>query len=298
METVARYQFDHYRFDDSDGSLCHRPSGNRVVLRPQVARLLGEFLAHPGEVLSRESLYLAIWGEDAVVDFESGLSAVVKELRHILDATGDAELVETVPRRGYRFRADHVRLLGGRQFRFPRGPGSIVLAAAMVLVLAGILTTWWMPEAPDGGRDNGPMSLAILPFERFAGATELPDHLEYLLPDGLLARLWDADLPGLALMGRTSLAPYTEREDLHFAVASDLGVDLLVEGSAVARDDGWRVQARMLVVPGGRIVWSETVQGSGEDSLDAAVVAATLADRLAEQWPDIRSRIAGTAVSD
>lgn len=296
---MARYQFDHYRFDNSDGNLCHRPSGNRVVLRPQVARLLEEFLTHPGEVLSRESLYLAIWGEGAVVDFESGLSAVVKELRHILDAGGDAELVETVPRRGYRFRASHVRQLRGNGLRLPQRPGSILVAVAVMLVLAGILTTWWMPGAPEpDAAAPESVSLAILPFERFGDEDRLPPHVEYLLPDGLLARLWQAELSGLELVGRTSLQPYAGREDIHFAVASDLGVDLLIEGSAVAREDGWRVEARMLMVPGGRVVWSESIRGPEDQPLDPSAAAGILVDQLVGQWPGIRARLAGDAVSE
>jgi len=294
---VSRYRFDAFIFDPADGRLEHAGSGKSTTLRPQVAHLLARLLESPRAVVERDALCRAIWGDTAVVDFESGLAAVIRELRRAFaELGGPADLLETVPRRGYRLRADVMPLdtSVGSQEDMPPAPASrrpstlwvgvILLSLAGAALLAGL--AWWLPEKSDpmaGGARPDEMALAILPFERFDGATQDGSRLELLLADSLLAELWRADLRGVALIGRATLRPYQGREDTAAAVARDLGARLVVEGSIVRNQAGWQVTARLLEMPGGRVLWLDTAE-SAADGFPSRHVAAQLAESLARAW--------------
>ena len=88
----------------NDGALIG-PTGQSLNLRPKVATLLSTLLASPDEVVSKEALIEAIW-PGGVVDFEAGLSALLKELRlacvEVGLTTEPSALIETLPRRGVR----------------------------------------------------------------------------------------------------------------------------------------------------------------------------------------------------
>jgi DNA-binding winged helix-turn-helix (wHTH) protein/TolB-like protein len=291
-DIVARYQFDQFEFDPADGRLQRTDGRDSLTLRPQVARLLLALLEAPRTVIGRETLRDAVWDQGVVVDFESGLAAVVRELRQSLEKLGGhAGLLETVPRRGYRLHADVVamtdRSRSDRAADRPDRPRNArrtlsVAGAAAILVLI-VAAAWWL-RAPGPAPVAEEWTLAVLPFELFGDAPEGRARVELLMADALLRELWQAELHGVALVGRATLLPYEGREDRAEAVARDLGVSLLIEGSALREGADWTVTARLLQMPGGRIVWSESVGWSGVDVLPVGETAARLVDSLERDW--------------
>lgn len=300
-------QFGPCQFDPSDGRLTGPTSDQAQTLRPQLGRLLEAFIEQPGEVLDREHLCRAVWDESAVVDFESGLAALLRELRQALDKVGaGSDLIETVPRRGYRLRVDPepTPVAAGSAGRGPsRRAAWGMVAVALVVVLAVSLlllngsesgslpgasptvSSTSLPVEPPGGDP----SLAIVPFEVYGPSDQSESdarRLQLLMADSLLARLWQAELPGLVLIGRTAIRPYETRQDLAVAVAEDLGVDLLLEGGLVFdRDDGWRIDARLLRMPQGNVLWSGQADWVGGPNRSLAEPAENLVSQLVLAWP-------------
>lgn len=300
---MRAFEFDQFLFDPTDGRLGRVDDADEVRLRPQAGKLLARLLAQPGRVVDRDTLVREIWGEDTVVDFESGLAALLRELRRAIQSLGgDPGLIETVPRRGYRLRAQVRRIdgAGGDTTRSKGGrPASKrpVVIAIVVMTVAAILTTaaltvfdGWREPATFGDATRQPHQLAILPLERFGEPDYPPARAGILLADGILAALWRADLENLELIGRAGIRPYAGRDDVVSAVAADLGVDLLIEGTARFSSDDWRIDLRLLEVPPGRVVWSHTVAGR-EPALPTAAVATELVDKLAEAWPELRKKL-------
>src|ERR1700757_447285 len=79
---------------------------NRVRLRlpGQSFQILKLLLERPGELVSRDDLHKALWPSDTFVDFEHGVNAAVNRLREALGDSADCpSIIETLPRRGYRF---------------------------------------------------------------------------------------------------------------------------------------------------------------------------------------------------
>ena len=298
---MARYLFDQFAFDPADGRLERLDNSAAVTLRPQVASLLRALLEAPRTVIDRESLCRAVWGEGAVVDFDAGLAAIVRELRHALDQLGGrASLLETMPRRGFRFGADVRRETdsapadttasrdAGVQGPVLRSRRWLLLAAlASAMLLAWLIARWVNPPpAPPAPETSSELTLAVLPFERLDDAPADGARLELLLADAMLVQLWEAELDGIALIGRATLLPYGSREDVAGAVARDLGVRLIIEGSIVRDGAEWQVTARLLDMPHGRVAWSETVTWRDLDALPVRDSAVRLVESLGRAWAE------------
>jgi len=72
-------------------------------LRPKSFALLRYLVAHPGRVLSKDQLVEAVWPKTAISD--GVLTVAINEVRHALGDMAQApQYLETVPRRGYRWR--------------------------------------------------------------------------------------------------------------------------------------------------------------------------------------------------
>ncbi len=101
-QSRARIAFGPFELDRSTGEL--RKSGVPVRLSGQPFQILLILLAQPGEVVAREQLRAAVWGDGTFVDFEHSLNAVVNKLRRALgDSAENPRYIETVQGRGYRF---------------------------------------------------------------------------------------------------------------------------------------------------------------------------------------------------
>ena len=110
MRTDSRvvYQFGPFEVNVAAGELLNR--GRRIKLQELPYRLLVALLERPGEVISREELRSRLWPDDTFVDFDSSLRVAVGKLREALnDDANDPRYIETIPKRGYRFRVSEVR---------------------------------------------------------------------------------------------------------------------------------------------------------------------------------------------
>jgi DNA-binding winged helix-turn-helix (wHTH) protein/Tfp pilus assembly protein PilF len=82
-----------------------RKDGRVITLCPQPFRALTLLVERAGELVTREELREALWGSQTHVDYERGLNTCIRQIRLGLDQADDGDLIETVPRRGYRLRA-------------------------------------------------------------------------------------------------------------------------------------------------------------------------------------------------
>ena len=96
------YRFGDFVLDTRSGELRRGP--HRVRLRPQPATVLEYLLQRPGEVVTRADLRHVLWPDGTFVHFDHGLNSCIKQLRAaLLDSRAAPRLLETLPRRGYRF---------------------------------------------------------------------------------------------------------------------------------------------------------------------------------------------------
>jgi DNA-binding winged helix-turn-helix (wHTH) protein len=91
-------------FDSGTGEVTRADA--TVRLEPQPSALLTMLASRPGDLITHEELRKGIWGDATHVSFRQSLHYCVRQIRRALDDTvRTAPMVETIPRRGYRMRA-------------------------------------------------------------------------------------------------------------------------------------------------------------------------------------------------
>ncbi len=97
-------RFGIYELHPRSGEL--RRNGLRVRLPEQSFQILVMLLERAGEVVTREEIRKKLWPNNTIVEFDHSINAAIKILRKALnDSADDPRFVETLARRGYRFKA-------------------------------------------------------------------------------------------------------------------------------------------------------------------------------------------------
>jgi DNA-binding winged helix-turn-helix (wHTH) protein len=104
---VEAYEFGPFRLEPAERRLLR--DGEDVPLPPKALDLLIALVSRPGRLVTRETLLEEIWPGTFVE--EANLSYTVSLLRKAIDdGNGDGRYIDTVPKRGYRFKGEVRRL--------------------------------------------------------------------------------------------------------------------------------------------------------------------------------------------
>ena len=218
--------FGRYRLEPQGGLM----SGARNVhLTPKALALLSYIANRPGEVVTKEQLFGAVWPEVNVGD--AALVTCIQELRRALkDDARRPRYIETLHRRGYRF--------------------------------VGKLSEAPSPAANDFGVDNQaralPLpsrpSIAVLPF---ANMSEDPDqeHFADGISEDLITDL--SRIHWLFVIARNSTFVYKKRAVDVKQVARELGVRYVLEGSVRRAGKRIRINAQLVDAITGGHHWAE-----------------------------------------
>src|SRR5215468_10580329 len=95
------YEFGPFRLDVAERLLLR--DGEVVPLQPKVFDLLLALVERHGRLVEKEELMTAVW-PDTFVE-EANIASNISILRKTLSENGE-RLIETVPKRGYRFVAE------------------------------------------------------------------------------------------------------------------------------------------------------------------------------------------------
>lgn len=102
------YEFGDFRFDVQRQRLVR--VNEPLLLPPKAMAVLLLFLERPGQVIEREELLQAVWGQTVVED--ANLTVAISALRKTLGQDQHQTYIETVPRLGYRFVAEVREICG------------------------------------------------------------------------------------------------------------------------------------------------------------------------------------------
>jgi DNA-binding winged helix-turn-helix (wHTH) protein len=96
----VQLSFGSFQLDEVNASLLR--DSKPVALAPTPFNLLCALARHPGALLTKDVLLDTVWGHQFVT--ESVLKTAISDLRMALgDNPREPRIIETVPRRGYRF---------------------------------------------------------------------------------------------------------------------------------------------------------------------------------------------------
>jgi len=230
---MGRVRFEGFEFDQTSGDL--RRDGKVVRLQPQPSQVLSLLIVAHGQVVTRESLRQAIWGNDTFVDFDRGLNFCISQIRSALgDSAESPAFIRTVPKRGYQFIAPLEQPVVSRKLRV--GHGTLVLLA---LVLLSILLIWQPWSRP-------PITIAVARFDNETGNPDL-DRFADGLTDSLVTELTNAGK--YEVIGNASiLRQPRDRRDLS-AIGSSLKAGYVVIGQVQQNDSRLRVLAHLIRLP-------------------------------------------------
>src|SRR5215211_8249875 len=214
--------FGRYRLDPRDGLM----SGAREVkLTPKALSLLSFLAERPGDVITKDELFAALWPETAVGD--AALVTCIQEVRSALkDDARQPRYIETLHRRGYRFigKAAPARPAAAAGHELPALP---------------------LPDRP---------SIAVLPFDNMS---EDPDqeHFADGMSEDLITGL--SHIRWLFVIARNSTFVYKHRAVDVKQVARELGVRYVLEGSVRRAGNRLRVSAQLIDAMTGGHLWAQ-----------------------------------------
>ena len=217
------YEFGAFRLNAAEK--CLYQDGRPANLTPKALDILILLVGQAGELVLKETLMDKVWPGTFVE--ENNLSQQISALRKLL---GD-EAIETVPRRGFRFRLP-VELIAIA----PAERRSWARRSWLALPLAGLgAAAWWVVRKPQ--RQS---SIAVLPFLNLTGNSD-----SAFLCDGLTEQVIDglAKVQGLQVLARTSAFQYRSQPVDIRELGGRLGVEWMLEGSVRRQGDTLRVTA-------------------------------------------------------
>lgn len=237
--------FGRYRLEPLGGLMS---GGRNVHLTPKALAVLSFIAERPGEIVTKDQLFSAVWPEVNVGD--AALVTCVQELRRALkDDARRPRYIETLHRRGYRF--------VGKMAVAP--PTAAVESNGHALAL---------PNRP---------SIAVLPF---ANMSEDPDHEHFAdgISEDLITDL--SRIHWLFVIARNSTFVYKNRAIDLKQVARELGVRYVLEGSVRRAGKRIRISAQLVDAVTGGHHWAERYDRelgdifAVQDEITRSVVAA------------------------
>jgi TolB-like protein/DNA-binding winged helix-turn-helix (wHTH) protein/Tfp pilus assembly protein PilF len=243
------YDFGPFRLDSVKRSLGR--AGEPVALPPKAIDTLLRLLQEAGQLVTKDELMAAVW-PDTVVE-ENNLTQSVSVLRRTLGERPDGTpYIETVARRGYRFRANVV------EASVPRAPHrrATVLGAVAAIALALGLGVWVRSSLQSPGRSSV-RSLAVLPLENLSG-DPAQEYFADGMTDELTTRL--ARIGALRVISRTSSMQFRGSHKRASQIARELNVDALVEGSVARSGNKVRITAQLIDARRDVHLWAQSYE--------------------------------------
>ena len=264
-------RFAEFEADLEAGEL--RKYGRRLKLPQQSFRVLEVLVERPMQLVSRDELRESLWPSDTFVEFDHGLNNAVNRLRETLgDSAQHPRFIETIPRRGYRFiapietpAADPIAPEPPPQIIDAAGPAEapapftlsasrrlfVFGAGAMAIVLLLVAIAW------NRRTDAPPPSLVVLPFIAANAADESQDaYLAFGMTDALISELSRSG--ALKVISQTSAMHYKGARKPLPAIARELGVTIVVEGSVVQEGGEVRLTVQLIDARSDAHLWTQT----------------------------------------
>jgi TolB-like protein/DNA-binding winged helix-turn-helix (wHTH) protein/Tfp pilus assembly protein PilF len=305
-----------------------RKKGLRVKLQDQQLNLLKILLEHPGTLVTRDELRHRLWKPGTFVEFDHSLNTAMMRLREVLgDSSDNPMLIETVPRKGYRFIAPVHDLKKEQETELslssidaeedelnlavllPQGASSsaapmplvrqvslsraVLAGLAVVLVVLAVLFLFRQRLGLVSSETKQISSIAVLPMQNLSGDSN-QDYFADGMTDELIASL--ARISSLRVISRTTAMEYKGTHESLEKIAHDLHVDAVVEGTVLRSGDRVRITAELVQVSTDRHLWADTYESPLGDilALQNQVAGAIVSQIRIKLTPQDKESLAAT----
>lgn len=274
MSTIAEnkgfiYEFGKFVLDPQERVLL--AEGKSVHLTDKVFDTLLMLVEANGRLLTKEEMMTTLWEESFV---EEGNLTNISRLRKILNTDG-TQLIETLPKHGYRFKADVTQLDGSTDLLVERRMSvkikhetdtetaviapprrtNRVAAFAIGLVMIGCVVGagfyFVRTTEPAVSQIN---TIAVLPLKSLS-AEENNKALGLGLTDALISRL--GAIRTITVRPTSAVAKFAGSDADALEIGRRLNVDAVFEGTIQQSENRLRVNARLIRVSTGEQIWTE-----------------------------------------
>lgn len=294
-------EFGKFRLDAKKRVLWFEDKPVNLALKE--IELLCVLTESGGEVFTKNELMNKVW-MDSFVE-ESNLSRHIYVLRKTFKDFGESEdLIQTVPRRGYRF-AGEVRKIKTEEIiiehhtltqtvieiqegekdrqtdRQKKSKLGIFLlpatVAILLVVLVGGFVFWLYRNSPTETSAAEIKSIAVLPLKSFSPNAENED-LRLRITDALITRL--GSINQIAVRPTNSVLPFAGTEQDALEIGKKLQVDAILDGRIQQENERVRVTLQLISVADSRQIWAEQFDGQAnrilnlQDAISAKVLQA------------------------
>ncbi len=291
-------EFGKFRLDAEKRVLWYEDKPVNLALKE--IELLCALTENSGEVVTKDELLNKIW-QDSFVE-ESNLSRHIYILRKTFEELGEKDLIQTIPRRGYRF-TDEVREIQNGEIIVERHAVKqtlieiedeiqesdeaetqeisaeiytknnnrrvfglsvfrAVVVSVLLLLLASVFAVWRYRTQQAKTYLAEIKSIAVLPF-RTIDANKENEHHGMGLTDILITRLSNIK----ELNVRPTSAVFGFQNEDSISAGQKLQVDAVLEGTIYRTGDKVRVTARLLKVSDGNPIWAAQFEKPFGDEL-------------------------------
>jgi TolB-like protein/DNA-binding winged helix-turn-helix (wHTH) protein/Tfp pilus assembly protein PilF len=241
--------------------------GRSERLEPKTMQVLLYLAQHAERVVTRQELEDEIW-EGRIVTEDAVTNAIGKLRRVFEDDARRPELIETIPKTGYRLLQRPVwsdiaapqpgpAARSARERHVTMNPATVG-AAVLSLLIIGLLAWWIWPPATDRQASMSPdgerPTLAVMPFENLGGDPE-QDYFANGITADLITDL--SKLSGLGVIGPSSVFGYRNSELQDERIGAELGADYVVRGSVQRAGERLRINTRLVEISSDQTVWAE-----------------------------------------
>ena len=298
MEGQIR-EFRGFVLDEPEHRL--RKDGVDVPLPPKAFEVLKYLAARPQQLVSYQEIMDAVWPDTFVEEGNLRLSV------HTLRKTLGNDLIETVPRRGYRFNAETTiierAVLNGEQtpvaveaVRAPHVPpeprrsrGRTVLTFVLLLLVGtGAISAVWYAAARSAPTvpSTDAHTIAVLPFEVISDDPAAERTLSKGLYEAATFNL--KKIRGLRVITIAETGEASSDPDRKLRLGQQLGANEILQASVRSDGEGLRVSYELLSVSDGATVRNGSFVVNSKPSADSETAAAL---RLARELDKVLVRM-------
>lgn len=252
-------QLGELRFDRRTGEL-RAEDGSIKRLPPQPTALLALLIDQRGQVATREQIRAHLW-PDVAVDFEAGLHQCIRQIRTALgDDAKQPRFVETVPRRGYRLRAEPPPATVSSRHR-----GRVWLIAALAAI--AIAAVLYAASRARGGSSSEVEVFAIMSFEHGErGGGEISERILVELT---------ARLPAATVVGPRTTEPLRQRGHSLREIGAATSATYLINARHSVAAEEPSILVELIRQSDGKHIWVRRYEG-GRDQIAPDVIGAAI----------------------
>ncbi len=256
-----------------------------VQLPLKSVELLCLLVERGGEIVTKDEIWRTVW-QDVFVE-ETNLTHNIYLLRKTFKDLGEKDLIQTVPRRGYRFAGEvrphsngelviekHTRTQTLIEIQEPfetrrkteflslnRYRVAVSLAVLFSVVI-GILGFSAYRNNSNAASAGNIQSIAVLPFQMIDSNKD-NENQGIGLADVLITRL--SNIKEISVRPTSAVLGFDHRDSIEFG--RKLKTDAILEGTIYRLGEKVRVTARLVKVSDGRIVWNGQFERLKTDEL-------------------------------